>query len=157
MTQLVTGDRVVCLDRRRNITLDEAGVRDKFGVDPESIPDYLALVGDSADGIPGVPRWGAKSTALMLARYSHIEKIPEDVDDWDVRPRGARAMADSLREHADAAPLYRHLATLRLDVPLPESLADLEWRGARRPDYQALCVEYGFERLLNAPHEWAAD
>ena len=157
LTQLVTGDSVVCLDRRRNITLDEAGVRAKFGVGPESIPDYLALVGDSADGIPGVPRWGAKSTALMLARYSHFEKIPDDVDDWDVKPRGARAMADSLREHADAVPLYRHLATLRLDVPLPESLADLEWLGARRAEYEAFCVEYGLEGLLNAPHQWAAE
>ena len=157
LTQLVTGDSVVCLDRRQNITLDEAGVREKFGVAPESIPDYLALVGDSADGIPGVPRWGAKSTATMLARYTHLEKIPDDVDDWDVTPRGARAMAGTLREHADAVALYRRLATLRLDVPLTESLADLEWRGARRAEYEALCVEHGFEALLDAPHEWAAD
>ncbi len=157
LAQLVTGDRIVCLDRRRNITLDEAGVRDKFGVAAESIPDYLALVGDSADGIPGVPRWGAKSTATMLARYTHIERIPDGVDDWDVTPRGARAMADSLRQHAGAVELYRRLATLRLDVPLPESLADLEWRGARRAGYEALCAEHGLEGLLDAPHEWAAD
>ena len=157
LAQLVTGDRIVCLDRRRNITLDEDGVRDKFGVGPESIPDYLALVGDSADGIPGVPRWGAKSSATMLARYTHIENIPDGVDDWDVSPRGARAMADSLREHADAAALYRRLTALRLDVPLPESLAELEWRGARRAEYEALCVEYGFENLLDAPHEWAPE
>ena len=93
----------------------------------------------------------------MLARYSHIEKIPDDVDDWDVKPRGARAMADSLREHADAVPLYHYLATLRLDVPLPESIADLEWRGARAAEYEAFCVEYGLEGLLDAPHEWAAE
>ena len=157
LTQLVTGDRIVCLDRRRNITLDEAGVREKFRVAPESIPDYLALVGDSADGIPGVPRWGAKSSSLMLARYIHVENIPDDVDDWDVSPRGARAMADSLREHSDAVALYRRLATLRLDVPLPESLADLEWLGADRAGYETLCAEYGFENLLDAPHEWAAE
>ena len=157
LTQLVTGDSVVCLDRRQNVTVDEAGVREKFGVAPESIPDYLALVGDSADGIPGVPRWGAKSTATMLAHYTHLEKIPDDVDDWDVTPRGARAMAGTLRQHADAVELYRRLATLRLDVPLTESLADLEWRGARRAEYEALCVEHGFEALLDAPHEWAAD
>ena len=157
LTQIVTGDRVVCLDRRRNVTLDEAGVRAKFGVDPESIPDYLALVGDAADGIPGVPRWGAKSSALMLARYRHIEKIPDDFDGWDVKPRGARAMAGTLREHADAVELYRLLATLRLDVPLPESLADLEWLGARRAEYEAFCVEYGLEGLLDAPHRWARE
>ena len=157
LTQLVTGDSVVCLDRRQNVTLDEAGVREKFGVGPESIPDYLALVGDSADGIPGVPRWGAKSSALMLARYRHIEKIPDDVDDWEVKPRGARTMAGTLREHADAVDLYRRLATLRLDVPLPESVADLEWRGVDRAEYEALCVEYGFENLLDAPHRWTPE
>ena len=157
LAQVVTGGRVVCLDRRRDITLDEAGVREKFGVGPESIPDYLALVGDSADGIPGVPRWGAKSTATMLARYAHVENIPGDVDDWDVKPRGARAMADSLREHSDVVPLYRSLATLRLDVPLAKSVADLEWRGAPRAEYEAFCVEHGLDGLLNAPHAWARD
>ena len=108
MTQLVTGDRVVCLDRRRNITLDEAGVRDKFGVDPESIPDYLALVGDSADGIPGVPRWGAKSTALMLARYSHIENIPRGYQrlgrEAQGRPRYGRQPAGARRRGAALPP-----------------------------------------------------
>ena len=157
LAQVVTGDRVVCLDRRRDVTLDEDGVLEKFGVGPSSIPDYLALVGDSADGIPGVPRWGAKSTATMLARYTHVDNIPDDVGDWDASPRGARAMADSLREHSEALALYRSLATLRLDVPLPESLADLEWRGTRRDEYEAFCVEYGLEGLLDAPHAWARE
>ena len=93
LTQMVQGDRVVCLDRRRGTTLDEAGVVAKFGVAPESIPDYLALVGDSADGIPGVPRWGAKSSSVMLSHYRHLESIPDDPAEWDVSPRGAAAMA----------------------------------------------------------------
>lgn len=156
LAQCVVGDHVVMLDRRRQITTDAEGVREKFGVGPESIPDYLALVGDAADGIPGVPRWGAKSTAAMLARYTHAANIPPDPDDWDVKPRGARAMAGSLREHSDALELYRRLATLRLDVPLAESLADLEWRGARRAEYEAFCVEHGLEGMLDAPHRWAA-
>jgi 5'-3' exonuclease len=155
LTQLVTGDAVVCLDRRRNITLDQAGVRDRFGVEPESIPDYLALVGDSADGIPGVPRWGAKSTATVLARYRHIEDIPDDPADWQVTPRGAATMADSLREHAEAVKLYRYLTTLRLDVPLSESLPEVKWQGVNRNEFEALCAEYGLEGLLDAPHRWA--
>ena len=156
LAQVVSGDKIVCLDRRRDVTLDEAGVREKFGVGPESIPDYLALVGDAADGVPGVPRWGAKSTAAMLARYTHAANIPPDPGDWDVTPRGARAMAGSLREHSDALELYIRLATLRLDVPLAESPADLEWRGARRAEYEAFCAEHGLEALLDAPHRWAA-
>ena len=155
LTQLVRGDRVVCLDRRRDITLDEAGVGEKFGVAPESIADYLALVGDSADGIPGVPRWGAKSTAQVLARYRHIEDIPADPADWRVTLRGAQTMAANLQEHSEVVMLYRRLATLRLDVPLSEALADLEWRGVPRGEFEALCTELGFDGLLGAPHRWA--
>ena len=154
LAQMVVGDRVVCLDRRREVVLDEAGVEQKFGVAPESIPDYLALVGDSADGIPGVPRWGAKSTAQVLARYQHIEDIPQDPLLWDVKVRGAKGISGSLAEHYEEALLYRRLATLRLDVPLPETLEELEWRGVRREEYLALCREMGFGRLAELPHKW---
>ena len=154
LTQMVEGSTVVTLDRRRGIVLDEDGVWSKFGVGPESIPDYLALVGDAADGIPGVPRWGAKSAATVLARYGHIEAIPEDPADWDVAVRGAASMAASLNGSRTAAVLYKELATLRLDVPLPDSLGDLEWGGVPRPEYEALCEELGFEGLVGAPHRW---
>ena len=154
LAQMVVGDRVVCLDRRREVVLDQAGVEQKFGVAPESIPDYLALVGDSADGIPGVPRWGAKSTAQVLARYQHIEDIPQDPLLWDVKVRGAKGISGSLAEHYEEALLYRRLATLRLDVPLPETLEELEWRGVRREEYLALRREMGFGRLAELPHKW---
>ena len=154
LTQMVRNEKVVCLDRRRDIMLDDAGVRAKFGVAPASIPDYLALVGDSADGIPGIPRWGAKSSALVLARYGHIEQIPSDPAEWDVQVRGAKTMAATLAERRDDAILYRRLATLRLDVPLSESLDDLEWRGVRREAFQSLCVELGFSTLVSQPHLW---
>jgi 5'-3' exonuclease len=157
LTQMVRDKRVVCLDRRRDITLDEKGVEQKFGVLPGSIPDYLALVGDAADGIPGVPRWGAKSAAQVLRRYDHIELIPSDPSRWDVTPRGAGSIAASLEEHREAALLYRTLATLRTDVPLDETLDDLRWRGVRRREYQELCGELGFGRLMDLPHRWAAD
>ena len=154
LTQMVVDDRVVCLDRRRNVTLDEAGVVAKFGVAPGSIPDYLALAGDSADGIPGIPRWGAKSSSTMLAHYGHIEGIPDDAAAWQVKPRGAQALAASLAEGRDDALLYRRLATLRLDVPLSEALDDILWQGVPRAEYEALCDELGFERLKALPHKW---
>ena len=128
LAQVVRGSHVVCLDRRRNQTMDEDGVVAKFGVRPESIPDYLALVGDSADGIPGVPRWGAKSTAQVLAHYTHLETIPDDASSWDVELRGAPALAASLAERRDEAALYKQLATLRMDTPLPHSLQELGWQ-----------------------------
>ena len=155
LTQMVRVERVVCLDRRRNTTLDEAGVVGKFGVGPRSIPDYLALVGDSADGIPGVPRWGAKSTAQVLARYKHLEEIPEDPSDWGVGPRGARSMAESLAQHRREVTLYKTLATLRVDVPVQEDLPDLLWRGVRRREFTALCEELGFGTVVDLPHKWA--
>ncbi len=148
LAQMVRGQRVVCLDRRREQTLDEAGVQLKFGVAPASIPDYLALVGDAADGIPGIPRWGAKSTGAVLDRYSHLEQIPDNAAFWDVKVRGATAIAASLAERREEAKLYRELATLRLDVPLAESLDQLVWKGVRNPDFQELCAELGFTGLL---------
>ncbi len=149
LCQCVRAARVVCLDRRQKKVLDADGVRAKHGVEPESIPDWLALVGDDADGIPGVPGWGAKSAAALLARYQRIEAIPDDVADWDVLPRGAVALAGTLRAHRTEAALYKTLATLRTDVPLAETLADLEWHGARRDALTGLCREIGDEDFLD--------
>lgn len=129
LAQCVSADRVVMLDRKNRKTLGEQAVIEKFGVQPASIPDYLALVGDAADGIPGVPKWGAKSTATVLSRYGHLEAIPEDESAWDVKVRGAKSLAENLRARREDAMLYRRLATLRTDVPMPEVDA-LLWRGA---------------------------
>jgi len=157
MMQLIRGRQIVSLDRRRETLIDQAGVVEKFGVEPESIPDYLALMGDSADGIPGVPRWGAKSASTVLARYLRIEDIPENPMLWDVSVRGAKSMAATLAEHRSLADLYKELTTLRLDVPLTESLEDLEWRGARQTEFVALCDKLGFSRLASAPQRWRND
>ncbi len=154
LAQVVQGSDVVCLDRRRNQTMDADGVVAKFGVQPESIPDYLALVGDSADGIPGIPRWGAKSTAQVLAHYTHLEAIPDDVALWDVELRGAPALAASLAERRDDAVLYKQLATLLVDTPLPHSLEELKWRGVPRGRYLEFCEEMGLGNLADAPHMW---
>jgi len=154
LSQCVVGRRVVCRDRRRGQDRDEAGVRARFGVLPAAIPDWLALVGDSADGIPGVPGWGEKSASLVLARYGTLEAIPDDAAAWDVAVRGRDRLAESLRTHREEAALYRRLATLRTDVPLAEGLADLEWRGARRPSLEVLCREIGFEDLLGRVPRW---
>lgn len=155
LCQMVSGDRVVTLDRRKNVTLNEEGVRQKFGVAPASIPDYLALVGDAADGIPGIPKWGAKSAAQLLTHYEHLENIPPNPADWQGKVRGGPALAASLAAHHDAAFLYRQLATLRLDAPIAEELAQLEWQGVPRQPYQDLCAELGFDRLATAPQRWA--
>lgn len=142
LAQCVRGERVVLWDRRRDQTLDEGGVREKFGVAPASIPDYLALVGDAADGIPGIPRWGARSAAVVLARYGHIDAIPDDVGAWAVKVRGAAALAESLRSRRADALLYRRLATLRTDAKLEDDLlASLAWSGADRDALAALCEE----------------
>ncbi len=154
LTQCVIGERVVTFDRRQEVMLDEGGVIEKFGVPPESIPDYLALVGDTADGIPGVPGWGAKSTGAVLGRYHRLEAIPRDSSEWDIKVRGAARLAENLTAHDDVVGLYRHLATLRRDVPLAESLADLEWRGAKRDEFVALCDEIGATGLRDRPHRW---
>ena len=148
LCQCVRGDDVVTLDRRREIVLNEDGVRDKFGVSPESIPDYLALVGDAADGIPGIPRWGAKSAATVLAKFGRLESIPDDPERWSLKVRGAASLATNLREQRDDAMLYRTLATLRTDAPIAESLDDLRWRGPDRPALVSLCEELGGRDLL---------
>lgn len=147
LTQLVVGQKVVCWDRRREIIYDQAAVIEKYGVEPTSIPDWLALVGDSADGIPGVPAWGAKSAAALLAKFHHIESIPQDVSEWGMSTGRARRLAENLAEHQEEAYLYRQLATLRLDVPLQENAADLEWRSARE-DLRAFCAELGANDIL---------
>jgi 5'-3' exonuclease len=147
LAQCVRGGRVVCFDVLRKKTLDEAGVLAKFGVGPESIPDWLALVGDSADGYPGLPRWGAKSASAVLARWKHVDRIPELARDWDVAVRGAESLAATLREGRENVRLFRTLATLRADAPLAESLADLRWQGPRREELAKLCAELGDERF----------
>lgn len=154
LMQVVRDDRIVSLDRRRNVVTNEAGVVEKFGVAPESIPDYLALVGDSADGIPGVPRWGVKGASEVLARYGHVEAIPDSALLWDVKVRGAASMAERLAEHRAPVMLYKELATLRLDVPLVESLDELEWKGAQPKAFSDICDELGFDKLKNAPTRW---
>ena len=148
LAQCVQGSHVVCLDRRKDRILDEKGVFEKFGVPPDSISDWLSLVGDSADGIPGVPRWGAKSSSRILERYRHLEEIPIEASAWEVKVRGAHSLAESLKAHREEVILYRTLATLRTDVPLKENLDDLKWEGVRVEQLEALAQELGVPRLL---------
>jgi 5'-3' exonuclease len=148
LAQCVVGTRVVCLDRMRKKVLDEAGVHAKFGVSPAQIPDYLALVGDSADGIPGVPRWGAKSAAAVLSEYGTIDAIPDSAAAWRVSVRGAAALAESLAGLRVEALLYKRLASLRVDVPLTENLSDLRYRGAVRAPFEALAAELSDSTLI---------
>jgi len=129
LAQCVRGNRVVQLNRRTNVVLDEAGVVKKFGVPPASIPDYLALVGDAADGYPGLPGWGAKSTAAVLARFGKLEAIPADWREWRVNAQGAATLAKTLERERDRAFLFRDLATLRTDIPVFDSVEDLRWTG----------------------------
>ena len=146
--QLVTGQRIILRDRMRRKTIDEDGVRDKWGVEPASIPDWLALVGDSADGFPGLPRWGAKSAATVLARYRHIAEIPDDDAAWDIKVRGAKALATNLRERREEAMLYRKLATLVVDADIDTTLDHVLWRGAKRAELTALCAEIGDDKFV---------
>ena len=129
LAQCVSGTRVVQLNRRTRVTLDEEGVVRKFGVSPASIPDYLALVGDTADGYPGLPGWGAKSTAAVLAKFGHLESIPADWRDWHVNAANAGALAHTLVEERDQALLFRTLATLRTDISLFDDVEQLRWDG----------------------------
>jgi 5'-3' exonuclease len=156
LAQLVEGRRIVCLDRRRNETIDEEGVAAKFGVPPASIPDLLALTGDAADGIPGLPGWGPKSSAALLARYRRVEDIPADSGEWDVAVRGAARLGAVLAQNAGEVRLYKQLATLRTDAPIDASTNALEWPGAVRETYTQLCEELGLTRLKDLPHRWTA-
>ncbi len=154
LAQCVVGTRVVCLDRMRKKVLDEAGVSEKFGVTPAQIPDYLALVGDSADGIPGVPRWGAKSAAAVLSAYGTLDAIPDSAAEWSVPVRGAAALAQSLAGLRTEALLYKRLATLRVDAPLSEDLADLRYRGAPRAALEAIAAELSDDALVERAPEF---
>lgn len=153
LAQVVSGAGVICWDRRRDIFLDEEGVIKKFGVRPHSIPDWLALVGDAADGYPGIPAWGAKSASAVLSQFDHLESIPEDPRQLDLPLGRATRLIESLRAHRQDAFLYRRLATLREDVPLKEELTDLAWRGAT-VELRALCHELGSEDLPKRITRW---
>ena len=156
MGQCVREDgRVVQYDRRQQKLIDANGVRSKFGVSPGSIPDFLALVGDSSDGYPGIPGWGKVAAATVLTRYPHLEDIPESVSRWDLSLRGAAGLAASLREHRDLAFLFRELATLVIDLPLPESLDDLAWRGAHRAEFTQMAERLGAPGLVERVPLWA--
>jgi 5'-3' exonuclease len=153
LSQCVVGTRVVQLDRRRDILRDEPGVIAKFGVTPQSIPDYLALVGDSADGFPGLPGWGAKAAALALSQYPHLEDIPKDCREWHSSIKRARALSESLFKGWDDAQLFRTLATLRLDVPVFDTVEDLRWKRPR-PNFEERCQRMKspdlFRRVMSA-------
>jgi 5'-3' exonuclease len=153
LTQMVDGDRVVCWDRRREIILDEQGVIGKFGVGPESIPDYLALVGDSADGYPGIKGWGAASTSAVLSQFKHIELIPSDPNQLGLGLGRATTLLENLKKNYNDALLFRELSTLRRDVPLKETLKDLQWQGAY-PRLKKLCHELGDERIPERVSKW---
>jgi len=148
LSQCVAGTRVVQLDRRRNIVRDQAGVVAKFGVEPGSIPDYLALVGDSADGFPGLPGWGPKASSLTLSRYVHLEAIPRDWREWPASMRSASRLAATLFELWNDALLFRTLATLRLDVPVFDAVDDLRWLGPR-PEFEARCASMNSRELFS--------
>jgi 5'-3' exonuclease len=147
LAQCVTGTRVVMLDRLRRALIDEARVVEKFGVKPASIPDLLGLVGDTADGIPGIDGWGAKSAATVLAVYERIDAIPDDEAVWTPKVRGAARLAAALRERRTDANLYRNLAVLRRDVPLGIGVDSLEWKGPDREKLRALAAELGDPEL----------
>jgi len=155
LAQCVRGERVVLWDRMRGRCYDEPAVREKWGVSPGSIPDYLALRGDAADGLPGLPGWGAKGAATLLARYERLEAIPREASAWEVSVRGAERLARVLRERWQEALLYRDLIRLARDVPLPQRVSELEWPGAPRAALERLCAQIGEEALLEGIPRWA--
>lgn len=146
LAQCVRGSRVVQFDRRKGVVFDHDAVVAKFGVPPESIPDWLALVGDTADGFPGLPRWGAKSAAAVLARYGHVDAIPDDPGQWDVAVRGAITLAGVLQAGRDDAALFRDLATLRTDAPTIGGVDDLEWNGPA-DNMEAVLADHDLGRI----------
>ena len=153
LTQMVDGDRVICWDRRREILLNEKGVVEKFGVSPESIPDFLALVGDSADGYPGIQGWGEKSTSAVLAKYKHIEAIPKDPNKIPLGLGRATTLLENLQSNYKDALLFRELSTLRTDVPLKETLADLKWQGVY-PRFKNVCEDLGNQNIPERISKW---
>ena len=150
LAQCVRGNRIVQLNRRTRVTLDEAGVVAKFGVSPESIPDYLALVGDAADGYPGLPGWGAKSSSAVLAKFHHLESVPKDCREWRVNAANASALAGTLCREWDNALLFRKLATLRTDLGLFEDVEQLRWQGPTG-DFDALAARLDAGRSATQP------
>ena len=156
--QLVSDSRIVLRDRMRKVTYDETGIIEKFGVSAASIPDYLALVGDSSDGFPGLPGWGSKSAAAVLARWGHLDRIPESALDWEVPVRNATRLAATLVQQRADALLFRRLATLNADARIDDvtaSLDELEWHGVPRSRFVALCDELGFDTVRERVHRWA--
>jgi 5'-3' exonuclease len=157
LLQCVRDPGVIAVDRRRKLAYDAAAVRAKFGVSPAMIPDLLALVGDAADGLPGIPGWGLKSAAAVLCGCGSIEAIPDDAAAWPIRLRSADRLAANLASRRTDALLYKRLATLRTDVPLSATAADLEWHGVNRVEFQRLCAQLGFRNLAERPARWSDD
>lgn len=149
--QVLEGERVVQVDRMRKRLITEATLRAERGFGPQSVPDFLALVGDTADGIPGLEGWGEKGAAAVLSVYPHLEDIPDDARAWTAKVRGAEKLATVLARHREEATLYRTLATLRRDVPLAESLEALEWQGAPQAAWRAFCERAGAPAFLSRP------
>lgn len=155
MSQLYGDPKIVGYDRRKAAFIDTEGVWEKFGVAPESIPDYLALVGDTADGIPGLAGWGAKSTAAVLSEYTHLDDVPVSEDDWAVKVRSAPKLAATLRDNMADALLYRDLATLRTDAEIPQTLDELEWKGVHKDAFIELCEDLDFGTIRRRPSLWS--
>jgi 5'-3' exonuclease len=147
LCQLLEHPKLKTYDRMRDRLYDRQAVIEKFGVEPRSIPDFLALVGDAADGIPGLSRWGAKSSATVLSHFGTIEDIPDEHERWMFKVRGAVGLSEVLREHRTEALLYKKLATLRHDVPLKEELDDLCWQGPDTTSLETLCKELGMSNV----------
>jgi 5'-3' exonuclease len=151
LNQVLRGEAVVQVDRMRNKLITEASLKTDKGIAPRSVPDWLALTGDTADGIPGLEGWGAKSATAVLGRYPRLEEIPPSPAAWEVKVRSAEALSAALEAHREQAVLYRTLATLRTDVPLAETLAQLEWKGAPKAQFLAWCDEVGATTLKQRP------
>jgi 5'-3' exonuclease len=152
--QCISGTRIVQVDRRQNKVTDEAAFRERRGFAPTSMPDYLALTGDAADGFPGLPGFGEKSAGLLIGAYAHIEAIPARSTDWTVKPRGALQLAATLAERREEAFLYRKLATLDEDAPVADSLEEVRFRGVPRARFEAWCREVGSTTLATVPRRW---
>lgn len=153
--QVVRDGRIVQVDRMRGRVYDAEGVQARLGVAPASVPDYLALVGDTADGIPGIPGFGAKTAATLLRRYRSLEDIPTDGAAWEVALRGGAGLARRLADRREDVLLYRRLARLVTDVPLDEALDDLRWHGVPREPFSSWCEELGASAMRTRPHRWA--
>ena len=154
LSQCVVGNRVVQFDRRKRELRDEHGVVEKFGVRPLSIPDYLALTGDTADGYPGLAGWGAKSASAVLTRYEHIEEIPEAASRWDVSVRGAAKLAATLAEHRQLALLFRRIATVDIRAPVSSSVDELRWSGPA-PGFDEMCEQIMAPRVARRAEQLA--